>query len=394
MTIVLLILGLILFIGLVLIHEFGHYIMARRNGVEVEEFGLGFPPRAKILGKRKGTLFTLNWLPLGGFVRLKGEHDSDTAHGTFGAATLLAKVKIMTAGVVMNLLVAIVLLTLLAITGLPQLITKDTQGVQQFTVSSDEHVVTKQVLVNYVEAGAPGAQAGLKTADRILSLESNGVTNQISTIEDLKQATAASAGKQVTVRYARDGQTLQTLVQLRTQQEIENSVKQGNPKGYIGIGLAPYQVNRYTWSAPVVATGLTVQLTKLTLQGLSHALKGLGGIFAGLLTQNTPARQAAQTAATEQVSGPLGIFFIMQSGAHQGIGMILFIIALISLTLAIMNVLPIPALDGGRLFVTLFFRAIRKPLERRTEELIHGTGFAALMVLFLLITFVDVKRFM
>jgi regulator of sigma E protease len=94
------------------------------------------------------------------------------------------------------------------------------------------------------------------------------------------------------------------------------------------------------------------------------------------------------------VSGPLGIFFILKVGAHQGISMIMFIIALISLTLAIMNVLPIPALDGGRLFVMLAFRAIRRPLRKQTEELIHGTGFAMLMVLFVLITVVDVKRFL
>src|SRR6266568_5072552 len=128
MTVLLLILGLVLFVGLVVVHEFGHFIMARRNGVEVEEFGIGFPPRAKVLGKRNGTIYTLNWLPLGGFVKLKGEHDSDTEPGTFGAASVLAKTKIMLAGVVMNLVTALVLLTMLAIAGLPVLINKDNQN--------------------------------------------------------------------------------------------------------------------------------------------------------------------------------------------------------------------------------------------------------------------------
>src|SRR4051812_6435128 len=112
MPLFLLILGLVLFVGLVVIHEFGHFLVARRNGVDVEEFGIGFPPTAwsrKIKSKKGDFKFSINWLPLGGFVRLKGEHDADKAPGSFGAASLPAKVKIMAAGVAMNLLAAFVL---------------------------------------------------------------------------------------------------------------------------------------------------------------------------------------------------------------------------------------------------------------------------------------------
>ena len=122
MTILLLIFGLIMFIGLVVVHEWGHFIAARRSGVVVEEFGLGFPPRAKIVSKKRGTIYSLNWLPLGGFVRLKGEHDSDTTPGSFGAATTADKIKIMLAGVGMNLLVAYILFTVLALMGMPRLV--------------------------------------------------------------------------------------------------------------------------------------------------------------------------------------------------------------------------------------------------------------------------------
>src|SRR5690606_29248618 len=103
------VLGIVFFIGLILVHEWGHYKAAKRGGVDVEEFGLFFPPRAKVLTKKDGTEYTLNWLPLGGFVKLKGEHDQDTTKGSFGAASLPTKVKIMLAGVVMNLIAAIVL---------------------------------------------------------------------------------------------------------------------------------------------------------------------------------------------------------------------------------------------------------------------------------------------
>src|ERR1700756_1492841 len=109
MNIVLLIIGIVLFIGLIVAHEWGHFIVARRNGVEVEEFGIFFPPRLYKRKTRSGWLFTINLIPLGGFVRLKGETDSDTAPGTFGAATLWVKAKIMAAGVAMNLATALVL---------------------------------------------------------------------------------------------------------------------------------------------------------------------------------------------------------------------------------------------------------------------------------------------
>src|ERR1700754_4793476 len=106
---VLSILAIILFMGLIIVHEWGHYIAARRNGVEVEEFGLGFPPRAWGKKRKDGMVLSLNWLPLGGFVKLKGENDSDTRKGSFGAATLAVKSKVMLAGVGMNLLTAFVL---------------------------------------------------------------------------------------------------------------------------------------------------------------------------------------------------------------------------------------------------------------------------------------------
>src|SRR6188508_745555 len=109
MSIVLLVVGLLLFVGLVVIHEFGHFIMARRNGVDVEEFGIGFPPRAWSRRMPTGYDFSINWLPLGGFVKLKGEHDADTEKGSFGAASLWAKTKIISAGVIVNLFVAVVM---------------------------------------------------------------------------------------------------------------------------------------------------------------------------------------------------------------------------------------------------------------------------------------------
>lgn len=383
-----LIVGLFLFVGLVVVHEFGHFIMARRNGVEVEEFGIFFPPRIYKRRMRAGWDFTINLLPLGGFVKLKGEHDSDVEKGSFGAASLSTKVKIMSAGVIMNLLTALVLLTILALVGMPKLIDN------QFTVKSDTQLSSRRVLITDVEPGSPAQKAGLKAEDEITAISLAGYSPvAVTNSKDLPSLTKNFAGKPVVIYYVRDGQDGQTKTTLRSQSAVAASQKTDNPKGYLGIAPNDLIVQRSTWSAPIVAVGLSAQVTKLTFQGLGHAVAGLGGLIAGAVTGNTTARQNGQTTASSQVSGPVGIFVILKNSSLLGYQYMLFIIAIISLTLAIMNILPIPALDGGRLWITLFSRAIGKPLSARREELINVTGFMILIGLIVLVTVVDIKRF-
>lgn len=369
-----------MFIGLVLFHELGHFIFARRNGVEVEEFGLGFPPRAKVLKKHKGTVYSLNWLPLGGFVKLKGEHDNDTEKGTFGAASTWAKSKIMMAGVGANLLAAFVLFTIVAFIGMPKLLDN------QFTVASDTKI-TKEVenkgivKIDYVVDESPASLAGLKADDQIVSINET----KIDKPEKLSTVTNANSGQSVALVFVHNG--------VRSTKQITLSAKAPH------LGVAPYsaetgmQIRRSTWSSPIVAAGVIKDFTVATFKGLGNALKGLGSLTLGFFTGNREARQAGQEKAGSQVSGPVGIFTVLYEISKQGFGLVLFVIAILSLTLAIMNVLPIPALDGGRLFVMLLYRAVRKPLEQKTEERIHGTGFALLMLLFVVITIVDIRRF-
>ncbi len=373
MSVILLILGLLLFVGLVVVHEFGHFIVARRSRVKVEEFAIGFPPRAWSKKTKAGFIFSLNWLPLGGFVRLKGEHDADTKPGTYGAANLWVKTKIMLAGVMMNLLTAYILLIILALVGLPKLIDN------QFTVKSDTKILKNQVLVGYIEPNSPAQKAGLQTRDEIISLAAiNQVAQSVTSQDQLPELTKQDAGQIVQINIIRNGKQQQLSAQLRTSQEVEASKNTSKPKGYLGISPTEYTLQKSTWSAPIVAVGLIKQFTFLTFQGLGRAL---GALFTGHGSQ-----------ASQQVAGPVGIFTLLKNGSLLGYQFILMIVAIISLTLAIMNILPIPALDGGRLFVTLLFRLIRKPLKQKTEEWIHGTGFALLMVLFVLITIVDIRR--
>ncbi|HEY5805921.1 MAG TPA: M50 family metallopeptidase [Candidatus Saccharimonadales bacterium] len=366
MSVFLLVLGILLFIGLVVLHEFGHFLAARRNGVEVEEFGIGFPPRAWKRKTKKGFIFSLNWLPIGGFVKLKGESDAATEEGSFGAATFKTKTKIMLAGVGMNLLAAFVIFTALAWIGMPQLIDN------QYSVKSDTKVIERNVLVGYVGPESPAAKAGLQARDRLNAIGPKGAEQEISSASRLPEITKQYAGQQVVVKYERGGQERTANVALLSGNEAAK-------KGYLGVSPAEFTMTRATWSAPVQSVGLIGQFTAATFKGLGTAL--------GALFQGDTAK------ASEQVSGPVGIVVVLRDGSLLGAQFVLLIIGLISLSLAIMNVLPIPALDGGRFYVLLLSRLFGKRLSQDMEERIVGTSFVFLLILIVLITIVDVKRF-
>ena len=375
----LVVVGFLLIILLVIAHEAGHFFAARKAGVEVEEFGVGFPPRAKVLKVKNGTEYTLNWLPLGGFVKLKGENDNDTTPGSFGAARLRDKVKIMVAGVLMNFLIAYILFTFIALLGMPQLVDN------QFTVASDSKITRQEVLAGFVEPNSPAANAGLQLNDTIVSITQTGdcagtcQTRELNVAEELGATTKSLAGQSVDISVIRGGEPMILSAQLQDEQTVSASKETDNPKGYLGVVPTEFSAVRSTWSAPIVGAGLTAQFTELTFKGLWSIVSGLS--------------QGDTTQAKEQVSGVVGVGYIFSSASFLGPIFMLMIVAVISLSLAIMNILPIPALDGGRLFVTLFYRLIKRPLTEKTEERIHGTGFAVLMVLFVLITILDVQRF-
>jgi regulator of sigma E protease len=375
---VLVVVGFILILLLVVAHEAGHFFAAKRNGIEVEEFGVGFPPRAKVLTKKNGTEYTLNWLPLGGFVKLKGEHDADTEPRSFGAARLRDKVKVMVAGVGANFIIAYLLFTVIALIGMPQLV----DG--QYTVASNETINKQVVLVGFVDPESPAGIAGIQENDELISITQIGEcidcqTFNLTKSEQLGEATKSLQGQEVEILYTRSGESSTLTTTLLDEEVVSASKDTDNPKGYLGVVPTEFSTKSYTWAAPIVGAGTTIQFTELTF-------KGLWSIVSGLLQGNT-------SQATEQVSGVVGVGYIFSSASFLGPVFMLMIVAVISLSLAIMNILPIPALDGGRLFVTLFYRLINKPLTQTTEERIHGTGFALLMVLFVLITIVDVNRF-
>lgn len=369
------IIGVIALTFLVVVHELGHAIAARRNGVVVEEFGIGFPPRAWAKKLKNKVVFSINWLPLGGFVKLKGEHDAATKKGDYGAATFWVKTKILWAGVAINWLTAAVLFTMLALVGLPQVIPN------QFTVPGDTKVELQPVQLGAVTADYPAAKAGLQPRDKILRFAGQ----EVGSPDDFIRLTKQYSGEKVEVIYNRDGIDATVQVRLRENQKI-----------LFGASLVQQSETRSTWSAPIVGIGVTGQLTWETLKGLGLLI---GNLASGVVNQFSSDEKVRKAASQEMamvgdsVAGPLGIFGILFPAAQQsGLTHLVLLVAFISLGLAVMNALPIPALDGGRWFTMAAFRIARKELTKEREEKIQATGFMVLMALVVLVTIADVGK--
>jgi regulator of sigma E protease len=372
------ILGLLILVFLVVIHELGHAIAARRNGVVVEEFGIGFPPKAWAKKLKNGVLFTINWLPLGGFVRLKGEHDAATKKGDYGAASYWQKTRILLAGVAINWLVAAGILAVLAWVGLPKILPN------QFSIPGDTTIVKQPVEITFVAKDSPADKAGLKVGDKVVRFAGE----PVPTAELLSSQTKEKKGQTVEVIYSRKGVESSATVELRADNQ--------NEQGYLGVGSGQREQIQASWSAPIVGVVTTAQFTGVTLSGLGDLVVNL---VKGIALQISPdqatrehAHQSLQT-VSNSVAGPIGILGTIFPAAEQaGPVQLAFLTAIISLTLAVMNVLPIPALDGGRWFIMTIFRLLKKPLSKEHEERIQATGFMVLMMLVVLVTIADVGK--
>ncbi len=388
------ILGIIILMLLVIAHELGHFIMARKNGVKVNEFGIGFPPRAIAWIKKDGKwtklpksewnkpqnslILSLNYLPIGGFCAMDGESDADKRKGTFGAASFWGKTKILFGGVLMNWLVAVIILTILSFTGMPQFINN------QFYLENDAHVTGDAITISEVMPDSPAAKAGMQTGDKLIALDGKSVI----TPTEVTNYGTEHAGATGNYTILRNGEEITLQPQLNP----------SDSEYVLGVAMTSGQTFiRSTWSAPIVGIGTTLQLTGETFRSLGDLVWNL---VSGVVRQFSPdstIREAGQNAlqtAGDSVSGPVGIIgVIFPAFADAGPTNLAFLAALISISLACMNVLPIPALDGGRWLLIAIYRLRRKTLTKETEERIVSRAMAALLILIAVISVLDIARF-
>lgn len=350
----LLILGVIVFV-----HELGHFATAKFFGVKVEEFGLGFPP--KIAGKKKGeTEYTLNWIPLGGFVKIMGEDGENRDDPrSFGSKSVWQRAVILSAGVAMNFLLAAVLFSAVFMAGFPT-------DISDVDVNSLPAGTKTYVQIIDVVKDSPAQLAGIMGMDRILQVDGKNV----QTIEDVQNYTKQDAGKNVALTIERQGGVIQKQVFVR---ESES----GGQGGGMGVSLARTAVIHYSLLESIKEGFLyTGMMTAAIFEYLFHILGQL------LYTGGTSA----------QLSGPVGMVSMTQQAAQLGLTVLLNFTALISVNLAIINILPLPALDGGRILFLLVEKIKGRPVSRELEAKIHNAGFIALMLLMLVVTFQDIAR--
>lgn len=409
------IVGLLVLMALVTVHEFGHFIAARRNGVRVLEFGIGFPPKAiawvkdpttkkwKRLPKKdwktpqKGLIFSLNWLPIGGFCQMDGESAVDTRAGTFGKAGFWAKTKILFAGVAMNWLVAFIIFTILAWTGMPEFL----DG--QFKLQTDTRTESSPVEVIKVAEDSPAEKAGIEEGDHIITVDGNEFLHA-SEITDYNET---HAGEEVMYTIQRE-EEVDTGIRCITEpcpaiqkvpviKEVKVTLNPSGAEYLLGVSMATTQALSYsTWSAPIVGAGLTLQLTGETFKGVGIMLWNLISGIGSQFSFDESVRESGQEAISsvgDSVSGPVGIIGVLfPAFTAAGPTNLAFLAALISVSLACMNVLPIPALDGGRWLLIAIYKIRRKELTKEVEEKIVSRAFMVLLALIFIVTILDIIR--
>ena len=346
----------------VLSHEFGHFIVAKKAGMRVEEFGFGFPPR--LFGFKKGeTLYSINLLPVGGFVKIFGEDGGERQDPkSFSSNSVFARSLVIVAGVVMNIILAYALFSASHMLGILTV------------VSSDEplsgNVSDVAVYIVAVNAGSPASQGGLKAGDKITTLVADGERLSVSFVSEVQEFIEANRGEEVVFTVARGTESLDLNVAVREEDPEE--------EGLTGIGLERAGILRQPLhTALFEGAKTTYNFSVLSVAAFGRVISD--AISTGKISQD--------------VSGPLGIAVMTGTVKDLGFVYILQFIGLISLSLGIINIVPFPALDGGRFAFLIAEKIKGSPLPQRFEGYANVAGFAALILLIILITVHDVKKF-
>lgn len=348
------VLSFILVMGVVVfIHEFGHLVAAKRNGIIVDEFGLGYPPRLVRLFERGGTIYSLNAIPFGGFARMRGE-DDPTEPGSFAAASRWARFVTLAAGPVMNFLLAIILFSVLGLL----------QGVPD--------VSRPGAVINALVSGAPAEQAGMLINDRIIAADGQSIVN----IADLQSYTSAHLGHAIKYTLLRPNKT--TGAEQTLDITVTPRVNPPQNEGALGIQIGSVMRPTRLWEAAWTGVRRVGEIIYMTF-----------AIPATLIREGRPIGEAG-------FMGPVGIAattgqFVRYGLSTESVQPILYFIAVISAALGLTNLLPIPALDGGRLFFLAIETVRGRRIEPAREGMVHLIGFGLLLLLVGLLTVREVS---
>ena len=360
---------------IVLVHEFGHFIVARKNKVRVDEFGFGIPPRIiglykdeqnkfKIVGRKqietKNMIWSLNWIPLGGFVKIKGEQGEAAQDvDSFAHKSIGARAAILSAGVTMNIILAVILLSIGFVIGVPQAI-DDSTKLSSLAKISDENIRIVQILPD-----TPAANAGLKIGDVLVNINDQSF-NDVASIQNFVDLQIGQTAK---FQIKRNNQ----LINLPITPEILVETNHGG----IGVALVKTGIVSYPW---YIAwwEGL-----KETGQMIVSVIVGLFLLVKNLLVDHQ---------LIGEVYGPVGIASLVGDAARMGVLYLLQLTAALSVIIAVINYLPFPALDGGRVLFLIIEIFRGKPIDQKLEAIFHNVGFALLMLLILIVTFSDIFR--
>lgn len=359
--ILLTILIFIIIIGLlVFVHELGHFIMAKRAGMGVEEFGFGFPPR--IFGIKRGeTTYSVNWIPLGGFVKILGENGDSTDPRAFGSKKFWPRFAVLFAGVTMNVIFAWILISIAMMSGLPTII-----GEGDVLPASAHVRGPAQVSVVEVEAGSPAESAGFKVGDSIYKINDTSV----SSLDQVQALTKQLAGTVVNFELKRGNDDFVKTVTPRANPPAD--------QGPLGVALSSVVKVSYPWYESLWrGLGTTFSLIWATLSA-----------FGSLIVQAVHHEPVGQA-----LSGPVGIAVLTRDVAQLGLIYLIQFTAVLSINLAIINAVPFPALDGGRILFLIIEKIRGRKMNEKAEGWANAIGFSLLIALMVFVTFKDVTHY-
>jgi len=342
---------------LVLVHELGHFFAAKKFSMSVEEFGIGFPP--SLYQKKRGeTVYSINLIPIGGYVKIKGEDGSSIEEGSFSSKPTWQRAIVVLSGVAMNIIAGTAIFIFLFSTSAPVEITKDID---------QKYILKKQILVTEVVEKSPSEEAGIKIGDEIIEI--NG--EKVSSIEFFQNQIAYLGEKEIEIKIKRSKEEFTLQAKPRIIEEIENK------RPLIGVSLSEMG-------------NIRLPIHKAIIYGIkssgNYLVKILEGFY-GII------KKAFSGGGMEELGGPVAIAVMTGDAINLGFEKVILFAAILSFNLAVLNILPFPALDGGRLVFLAIEAVRRKPSKKEVEEWFHRIGFTMLILFAIFITYKDVVKF-